>query len=451
LNGSAQVTRARPRGKHVEVPHGIRRHGYPVAALTLLVVIAYGGAVAIHPLYLDNVIYFSLGARSDPSTFFTDSFTTYFPAYRPLGTLSFWLQYQWAELAAGHYFVFNIFVWLACCVAVYALVARLSGSRLAGTVAGAFLMVDDRVNWVIWNLTERQNALSCLFGLLALLVMFAPFRERHTRVAAGSIFAFLLLAALSKEYGLVFSAAIVVGALSMRGPGWKLVAGAAVAAVGAYAVLRLGLAGGASTPFCDGMGFFADRREVCYDDLGTGAKLQQYAYNVGATFVGTFVPSAFDKIGAISFPGQYGTRGLILPILVAIGAVAAALRWPRQVAPLLTLVVVNTALSFVQYRTRNQMVAVIGLYVAGGMGLALAIAYVRERANARRLAAAGAAVLLALLALQTRSAADGIDHIEGQHARLDPCQSLRKYPRDVNRNVVREMKEKYGLSNPRCE
>ena len=428
----------------------IGRHGYALGALTLLVVVAYGGAVTTHPLVLDNLVYFSLGARSDPSSFFTESFTTYFPGYRPLGTLSFWLQYQVSGLTTEPYFIFNILVWLGCGVAVYALVQRLTGSRLAGGFAGMFLLVDDRVNIVVWNLTERQNALTCLFGLLALLVIFGSYRERHTRLAAAGIFVLLLASALSKEYGLAFSAAALVAALTMRGPGWKAIAVASIAAVGTYAALRLGLAGGASQPFCEGMGFFTERRVVCYDQVDTATRLEQYAYNVGATLVGTVVPSAFDRIGAISIPGQFGVRGLVVPALVAVGAVAAAFRWPRQVAPLLTLVVVTTALSFIQYRTRNQLVAMVGLYTAGGMGLALALGRARERPDLRVARGVGVGVLVLLLALQTQRTAEGVNHIRDQNARLDPCVSLRDYPRDVDRNVVRAMKERYGLPNPRC-
>ncbi len=204
------------------VDNAIRRHGLALAALTFVAVIAYGTALATHPLLLDNLVYFSLGAKPDPSSFFTDTFGTFLPAYRPLGTLTFWLQYQYAGLTTEHYFAFNILAWLAVGVALYVLVQRLSGSRLAGAFAGLFLLVDDRVNIVIWNLTERQNALACLFGLLALLIIFGSYRERHTRVAAVGIFGLLLAAGLSKEYGLVFSAAAVVAALTMRGPGWKL-------------------------------------------------------------------------------------------------------------------------------------------------------------------------------------------------------------------------------------
>ena len=448
--GAAEAARpARTPGRWIN--DTIRRHGYALAALTVVSIVAYGGAVALHPLHLDNLIYFSLGAKPDPWGFFTDSFTTYFPAYRPLGTFTFWVQYQLQELTTAPYFIFNIGVWLACCVVVYALVQRLTGSRLAGCFAGLFLMLDDRASWVVWNLTERQNAFCCLFGLLALLIILGGYGQRHRRLAAAGVFVLLLAAALSKEYGLVFSAAAVVAALTTRGEGWKLVLAASVGAVAAYAALRLGLAAGASQPFCDGMGFFGDRRVVCYDDLDAGARLQQYAYNVGASFIGTFEPSVFDDIGAIAIPGQFGVRGILLPSLVAVAAGAAALRWPRQVAPLLTLVVVNTVLSFVQYRTRNQLVAVVGLYVAGGMGLALALRYARERADWKVVRVVGIGVLVLLVGVQTARTADSIDHIRTQQAQLDPCKSLRDYPKDIDRNVVRAMKERYDLPNPRCE
>lgn len=419
--------------------------------MTLVTVIGYGGAVSIHPYYLDNLVYFSLAARPNPSSFFTGSFTTYFPGYRPLGTFSFWVQYQFAGLSAWQYFVFNIAVLWGCGVAVYALVLRLTGSRLAGAFAGSFLLVDDRTNILVWNLTERQNAFACLFGLLALLIVYGSYRERHRRLASVGLFALLLAAALSKEYGLVFSAAVVVAALTIRGPGWKAVALASFGAVATYAALRLALAGGATTPFCDQMGFFSDRRQVCYNTVDTSTRLAQYAYNVGATFVGTLVPSAFDNIGAISIPGQFGVRGFVLPTLVAAGALFAAVRRPRLVVPLLTLLVVNTVLSFIQYRTRNQLVAMAGLYVAGGMGLAFALRSARDRPNWRIASRVGLAMLFLLLVVNTQRTSQAVHHIRDLHGRMDPCTSLRAFPRDIDRNVVRAIKERDGLPNPTCQ
>ncbi len=78
------------------------------------------------------------------------------------------------------------------------------------------------------------------------------------------------------------------------------------------------------------MGFFTESRTVCYEDMSMLERLEQYAYNIGATLVGTVAPSAFDKIGVMSIPGQFGVRGFLLPALVGIAAVAAVSGGPAR-------------------------------------------------------------------------------------------------------------------------
>ncbi len=73
----------------------------------------------------------------------------------------------------------------------------------------------------------------------------------------------------------------------------------------------------------------------------------------------------------------------------------------------------TVALSFVQYRTRNQLAALMGLYAAGGMGLAMALQYARERPNWRVARGIGLAMLVLLLAVQTQRTTDGVTQHPG--------------------------------------
>lgn len=432
-------------------------HGFPALTLAFLVLTAFGGALNIRPFELDNVVSLSWAHRSNPLDFFTTPVEwTYpetggtVPIYRPLAYLSIWAQEQTGGLQATQYFVANLGLWLAAVLALYALVFWFTRSRLIALLAAGVFAIDGRVLTALVWIGERQSAMACLFGLLALVVVTRYGGTDRRSFLLGGIALLLLFAALSKEYGLAFFLAAPLLAFTTRSRHWKAVAGASAGALGAYLVLRFGVAGGAAGSYCEDMGLFHRDRRVCYDTLGFGARVEQHLYNVGASFLGTFFPQLFSGDGVWL---REPLRNFVPPVFVSALAAVGAVRKPRAALPLLSLVAANAILSFMVYRTRNQVVGMAGLYAAAGVGLWSLAPLARERLRDWCVPVAAASLVVAL-GWMTWHAAHTDFALVGSYRNitdgLDPCESLRRYTRNVDRRVVVQIKTNYGLSNPSC-
>ena len=283
------------------------RHGFAVLALAFLALTAFGSAVSVEPLELDNVVSLSYADRSAPLHFFTHSVAwTYSdthgtaPIYRPLTYLTIWVQEQVGGLHGTQYFVVNLLVWIAAALALYALVYLLTRSRLAAlVVAGAFAVDGRALSAVVW-VGERQSTMACLFGLLALLAVRLWGDTARRNALAVGVAGLLLLAALSKEYGLAFLVAVPFLAAASGRRHWKAVTAGALGALGAYLVLRFGVAGGATGSYCEDMGLYKHAHRVCYSQLGFGGRMKQYGYNILASSIGTVFPQFFNLIGVVT-------------------------------------------------------------------------------------------------------------------------------------------------------
>jgi hypothetical protein len=435
----------------------LARHGFPGLTIAFLVLTAWGSAIFVQPLELDNVVSLSFADRSNPFHFFTSPVTwTYpdthgtVPVYRPLAYLSVWFQEQVGGLHAPQYFTLNLLIWIAAALALYAIVHTVTRSRLASLLAAGVFAIDDRVlTGIVW-IGERQSTLAVMFGLLAFLVVCRWGETERRRWLAAGVGVLLLLSALSKEYGLAFLIAVPLYAALSRPRHWRWLAGAAVGALGVYLVLRYGVAGGANGAYCEDMGYFKHQRRVCYDALGTGAALKQHVWNVFATLVGTVFPQFFNGLGVLQ---RSGLRTFVVPVIVAALAAVGAIRKPRAALPLLSLVLANAALSFMLYRTRNQLIGMAGLYGAAGIGfwtvLAGARARLREWAAVTTLGAL--VVVFGWMAWHaTRTDFPQVDSYRRLAAGIDPCLYLKQYPRNIRPDLVFRLKRQYNLSNPTC-
>jgi hypothetical protein len=276
---------------------------------------------------------------------------------------------------------------------------------------------------------------------------------RRRRLALVGIGVLLLLASLSIEYGLAFSAAVlVVGLVARRDVRRPLVAVVLVSAA-AYAGLRLGAAGGSFGDYCESMGYFRIERPdpTCLSSLSTEVRIKQHVYNVGASLVGIVLPSlfSFDGVWApYANPRYKVVVGLILFGL----AFLALVRRPRATFPLLTLWLANALLAFYLYRSRNQVVGMLGIYASAGIGAAEAVRVMRAGLLRTRVAAVGAALLVAAgwAAFSGFQAADRWGDVRGREDARDPCFALVRYPKDASRRVVVKIKRKYGMSDPQC-
>ena len=438
---------------------GARYHGFPLLTVLFAALTAYGTALFVLPFDLDNIVALSEGDRSQPFGFFRHAITWAYsdtggsvPIYRPIGYVTIWAQEQAGGLGAEQYFAFNLALWLGCALALYALVHRLTRSRLAAAAAAAVLAVDSRaLNELIW-IAERQATLALLFGLLAVVAVVWWGDSPRRGLLAATVLVLLSLSALSKEYGIAFFVAVPLLAGLYRPRHWRAVTLAAVGAVAVYVVFRFGLAGGATGAYCEDMGLWKRRHRVCYDALGLGDKLEQYFYNVGATLVGTVFPQFFNDIGIVRKPPA---KELLEPLVVAGLAAVGAFRRPRAVLPLLSLVAGNAVLSFLVYRPRNQIIGMAGLYASAGVGLAVAAAFAAGRLQRRewRVAVPLAAAVLAFGWIgwhATHSTGREVESYRSYVEGLNPCRYLRDFPKNVHANIVFEIKRKYLLQDPNC-
>ena len=374
------------------------------------------------------------------------------PIYRPLAYLSIWAQEQIGGFYASQFTqsLPNLAVWIAAVLALYALVYSLTRSRLAGLLAAGVFAIDERVQTATVWIGESQSTLACLLGLVALVAV-VRFGASPRRRVIGAVFGALLLSGLAKEYGLAFVVAAPLLAFAWRRARSRAVSVAAAGALLTYAVMRFAIAGGAAGGYCEDMGLYRHEHRVCYSSLAFGDRLEQHVYNILASFAGTVFPQLFDGLGAWH-PATL--RAFVVPSLVLLLALVGAVKAPRAALPLLGLVVANAFLSFLLYRTRNQIIGMAGLYGAAGVGAAALLATARSRVEDRRVAAPLAAGLLVVFGWMawhaTRTDYPIIDSYRRSVFSIDPCEYLRQFPQSVNREVVYHLKVANNLDNPTC-
>ncbi|MFN8451212.1 MAG: hypothetical protein U0521_22195 [Anaerolineae bacterium] len=134
-----------------------------------------------------------------------------------------------------------------------------------------------------------------------------------------------------------------------------------------------------------------------------------------------------------------------LPIFLL--AVVGFLRAPRRTLPLLGLIFLNAVLNFVIYRERNQLLGILGLYGAAGIGLA----YVSQLAIVRRrivIKWAGVSILTLSLLLQIDWTTRGLEKYHNETNSYDPCAFAEKYSLDMN--LARQLSDKFDLDAPEC-
>jgi hypothetical protein len=414
---------------------------WAIASFVLFLGIAwvtFGRIFEIRPLDGDNLYILSWSERT-PVSGLLQADPNIYPEWRPLAFLTVWLQYQWWNIESiAPYFAANLVVWTIAAWLVSRVVDAFVDSRIAAFVAGAVVLTDARaVKAMVW-IVDRQMTLACVFGMLALVVVIRRGDLRMTGIEGIGLFLLLLAAALSKEYGLAFAAALGLYALGAhRGD----IAAAAFSAVVAYLGVRLYLVNGAHG-YCADSGYFFTMREVCYGELKP-LQMQQAFYNVAATAVGSLLHGLFDTYGVLTLAPLLLARSVVK---VAVG-LTGWLRAPKLTHIAVLVIASNAILSFVFYRERNHLAAVCALGLVIGAGLAVIDARLRTFTTGVRVGVA--VVLLSVLGLQaarTRGIVSReVDNLLGG----DPCSGV-GHARSSEREFARRIKLKYDMSNADC-
>jgi hypothetical protein len=341
-----------------------------------------------------------------------------YPEWRPVAYATVWLQLQATGLSGVVQLqAVNLALWMACAGLAGALVHRVTGAMPGACVTAVVVLTDPRWFWALVWIDDRQTTLACLFGLCAMFIarLDGPRLGRVAQVGLGTL---LVAAGLSKEYGLAFALGLAAHALFVRR---RDLAAPALASLAVYAALRFALAGGAAAQYCEEMGFFTIRRIVCMDGP---AAVPQMAWNVVATLTGSLISGVFDDMGALT-----QSRLAMLASLPLLAAAAVAWgRRDRTARVAWWLVAGNALLSLMLYRTRNHPVAVIGLAVSGGVGLA----YLLEPGASRARRAAGQMLAAVMILVALRHAVTFHRDVE-QHrqevASRRPCREVGRLAR----------------------
>lgn len=426
--------------------HWLIRHGYPLVILIVLAMVAYGKLLEIRPLHHDNLSALSWGHRANATSFIRSQPLSW-PEWRPFTYLTIWGQYQLAGLRSiESWFLVNILLWVSCAYGVYLLTYIISKSQASALFVSTATLFDGRAiqSPLLW-ITGRQITLACLFGFSALVLAVLPRSERWRRLRWVGIFLLLLASSLNKEYGLAFSAVMVLMVWLKPAEDRRALGIAAIAAAIAYVAIRFLVVGGALGGYCEDMGFFHTHRQICYKEIGSRVRLQQYAYNVVAGLIGIVFPGLLSGIGRLRVDPPLLAASIVWSLLAVIGWTKA----PRRTLPMLGLVVFNAVLSFMVYRSRNTVFGMMGLYVSAGVGVSCLLALAARRAAARLLMLAAFAVGLWWVGNQAFRAKQMVQAEVTDMLATDPCHVLVN-PERYDRAVIEGLKRKYNMSDPDC-
>lgn len=434
-------------------------HGIPLLLIFLTGAVAFHPARQIVPFQWDNLFSLTIANDRTPSEVWTDP-SGPGPEYRPLALMSIWIQGQFAGLKAFPYLVFNHAIWIAAAMTLYVLVYRLSGSRPAAVFSGLLLLLDSRARTALIWIDERQTSMSIFFGLAVLVMLTRPAPRRWKPAWLLAIFALLLAASLSKEYGLVYSGAAVVWALfsvrsaeqrspeRMRSALQLSLTGAA--ALAAYLVIRIALAPGSLSldSMCQVQSFFTIRvdQETCLSQMDSSTRAAQFTYNVGATLVGIPMPWLFTASGALMPRFNWYVFALGIPVCCL--ALFGLLKAPNYAIPLLSLVVLKALVSFMLYRPRNQLTGAAAIYACAGLGLAVLLSQARASRVRRVTATAVVAPLILAVGFLVPQVARHLNEKRLDAMKIDPCRTM-KAP--LHPDLVRRVKHYYRLEDPDCD
>lgn len=461
---------------HLRVPRRLVTHAVLLVLLATVAMVVFGVAYRTPPFDLDNLIGLSLGGVHTPGSILSADSTTTIPSFRPFSRLTIWAQYQVLGTASASYFAVNAAVWLGVAVAVYTMVHFLVGSVPMAFFAGVFVLTDWRAQEALFWVGERQSSLAVFLGAAGLLGGYAVLRRplgppRRRAVEAIGIGLLLLAAALSKEYGLAFAGGVAaLGLLHLPRSEARDLVVAGFAALAGYILLRLALAGGAfASDYCDeAVGYFGTHLlDVCSEDR----TVLLAGYLAVATFIGTFFPMLFDDQGLLMPASAPDFKTALLPLfmsaLLTALAVVGWVRMPRKTLPLLAVIVGNAVLSFLIYRTRNQLAGGVALYVSAATGGYIVLkALVPRAASAFSMPGRGLA-LVGIVGLFGAAVGAAVVRGSNLHERLvtyqtnardlDPCaryndaKSTEGLGAELSPEVIAEVARRWGVVSPGCE
>jgi tetratricopeptide (TPR) repeat protein len=204
----------------------------PFAIIVLLGIACYANSFRNKFVWDDNAHIvdnrFLRSAVFIPRFFTTDMAEAYgsggepVPNYRPVWLLSLWVDFQLWQLNPFGYHLTNLLLHVGCALTLFALLRVLAVRRSVALLAAAIFVCHPVHTEAVTYMSPRSTPMSCLFMLIALLIVLRAGREvrpnRRVACVCAASCAFGL-ALLSKENAATFPAA--VAALCALAPALK--------------------------------------------------------------------------------------------------------------------------------------------------------------------------------------------------------------------------------------
>jgi hypothetical protein len=171
-----------------------------LGAIWVVAIIAYLPGLA-DPLLFDDYTHLSNAARQTWSEMLANSLlsrSTSGDFLRPVGYISYWLDYRWAGDHALRWHLWNVVVHATNSALVYILGRQLHLSRRAALFAGLVFGVHSSHAEVTGSMAARFDLLAFLFSAVALIAV-NRFADTRKRIWIAVMLAATLLALLSKE------------------------------------------------------------------------------------------------------------------------------------------------------------------------------------------------------------------------------------------------------------
>ena len=185
-------------------PNDFTRGSFAVFSLCVIwavAVIAYLPSLA-DPFLFDDYTHLSHSARQSWSEMLANSFFVHSTSreffFRPIGYMSYWLDYHWAGYEPFRWHLWNVLVHATNSILVYVLGRQLHLSRMVSLFVGLVFAVHASHAEVTGWMAARFDLLAFLFSLLALIAL-NQFVDYRRPVWFVVMVLATLLAVLSKE------------------------------------------------------------------------------------------------------------------------------------------------------------------------------------------------------------------------------------------------------------
>jgi hypothetical protein len=408
-----------------------------LGSLLILGWIAYGCLLDIAPFGADDLrVLFWEQVSPAASAPLGDAIG--WPMWRPLADYAGWIYYhafQMSHLPERH--LINLLLWTGSVWLGWRIAYKTTGFSAAPLAGATLTLVDPRVIPAVMVL-EPTGSLACFLGMCALSLALQPPAAMLDRRHAVSVALLLVGSALSKEYGLAFAGTIAVVAALQRK---RSITIAAVCAVAVYAVMRvaMGRIVPPSAAYCSEQGYFFDIRTVCFDHVGWDVA-KQATYNIVSSGINTILPGMFGNLGAFAVD----PRVVILSVPWIVFAVIGARSQPLIGRAAALMLVFQSALSFMVYRDRDQIVALCAIGTCAAIGSAVVFDRVRRLRASVAIGASVSVALIALIGARTSLVREYSADEVASARQLDPCEALAG-PWPLDPAFVTRVKEAYRL------